>query len=84
MDTQNKKIDESPVDTNHTTVDNTDRFRLEVKTGKTVGGVATTQPIRLVTDWEDIENVPVIFCIDGGNASTTNWGTITKHTVEGN
>ena len=82
MDEQ-KKIIDSPVDTNHETVDNTDRFRLEVKTGRTVDGVTPTQRVRLVTDWEDIENVPILICIDGGNASTTNWGAIIKHTAEG-
>jgi hypothetical protein len=50
-------------------------YQLEVKTGHTQNGVTPTMPVRLLIQWEDVQNTPVVMCIDGGNASGSNWGT---------
>lgn len=66
------------IDNNPSNVTADDRYKLEIKTAKTGSGDGSpvTSPIRLVVDWEDLD--PPLICIDGGNASTTAWGVVTK------
>ena len=64
-----------------------DRYELRIKTGKTEGGVTPTLPVRLLVEWEDVQNVPTVFCIDGGNAGSIsatdhrdpNWGKLVNN-----
>jgi hypothetical protein len=78
MNPENEKklIIDEPDDGNTSGLPTENRYRLEVKTGKTSSGGNNTQRIFLEVDWPDITNVPIISCIDGGNANTTNWGTL--------